>query len=107
VREVHANNIETGYLGKMSEIRSQRCFVAKLLGRWIRTFAELIDLLDGVSLGTWRGNLLARLIGSDQAAQCAHTNGTDDGGTTVVALWSHLGIKLGIPFQLHTVGKVV
>jgi hypothetical protein len=61
VREVHANNIETG-------------------------FAELIDLLDGVSLGT---------------------NGTDDGGTTVVALWSHLGIKLGIPFQLHTVGKVV
>lgn len=76
------------------------------------TFAELIDLLDGVSLGTWRGNLLARLIGSDQRkpkkkTQRAHTNGADDGGTTVVALRGHLGIKLGVPFQLHTVGKVV
>lgn len=36
-----------------------------------------------------------------------HTNGADDGSTTVVLVWDHLGMKLGEPFQLHPVGEVV
>ena len=36
-----------------------------------------------------------------------HTNGTDDRGTAEVLRRHHLGVELGVPLQLHPVGKVV
>jgi hypothetical protein len=36
-----------------------------------------------------------------------HTNGTDDRGAAEVLGRHHLGVKLGVPFQLHAVAQVV
>lgn len=36
-----------------------------------------------------------------------HTDGADDGRAAVVFGWSHIRMKLGMPFQLHTVAEVV
>lgn len=36
-----------------------------------------------------------------------HTNGTDDRSAAEVLRRHHLGVKLGVPFQLHAVAQVV
>jgi hypothetical protein len=36
-----------------------------------------------------------------------HTNGANDGGAAVVLRRNDFGMKLGVPFQLHTVAEVV
>lgn len=36
-----------------------------------------------------------------------HTNGTNDGGTAEVLSRHHLGVKLGVPLQLHAVAQVI
>ena len=71
----------------------------------VGTFAELINLRNGVSLRACQEvvSTAVNLSGQDNAL----TNGANDGGTTIVVVRDPLGIKLGVPFQLQPVGKVV
>lgn len=74
VGKVHANDVET-------------------------TFTKLIDLLDGVCLGTWVMNKQQSLRSSVRL-----TNSADDGGAAIVLGWLILCVELGEPLNSRATG---
>lgn len=82
-------------------------FAVDILGSCV-TFAERVDLLDGVGLGTcttWVSGLKLRSAIAREVVDS--TNSANDGCATKVLRRHHLGVQLGVPFQLHSIAQMV
>ena len=112
--EVHADNVETS-CDETGQFESLKCvhfvridYSPIPLRRALILSVELVlgpgekkksDVSDTV--------LITHQIGRKMPGRIGLTNGANDGSTAEVLRRDHLGVKLGVPLQLHPVAEMV
>lgn len=101
VREIHADNIETGCRGGLV------CGSAQGVVGEAGTSAKEVDLLHGVRFRTCEEWSVSDRGFWARQRTIGPTDGANDGGATVVLGGNHLRVELGVPLQLHPVAEMV
>lgn len=102
VREIHADDIEA------SCCRMLVARIARIIYRFAVPLRRALIFSTELVLGPVRGSDVSDAASwSRGSKEYQHTNGSNDGGATVVLRRHHLGVKLGEPLQLHAVVEVI